>query len=153
MGLSVQHVVDAPLERVWTHLARLDDHVTWMRDAKEITFVGEQRHGVGTVFTCVTQVGPLRTRDVMTVTDWREGVEIGVAHRGAVRGLGAFTLRALSPETTEITWREALIFPWWFAGGVGEYLSRPLFRWLWRSNLRAFAARVAGELVRDTFDE
>lgn len=142
MGLSVRHVVDAPLERVWEHLARLDEHVTWMRDAKEISFADERRAGVGTVFTCVTQVGPLRTRDVMTVTHWREGIEIGVEHRGAVRGSGAFLLRALSAESTEVIWREELVFPWWFAGPLGEYLARPIFRWLWRSNLRAFAARV-----------
>lgn len=153
MGLTVHHVVPAPIERVWAHLARLEEHVTWMRDAKKITFASERRAGVGTVFTCVTQVGPLRTRDVMTVTHWREGVEIGVAHRGAVRGLGVFVLRALGAESTEVTWREALVFPWWFAGRLGEYLTRPLFRWLWRSNLRAFAARVTGYDARDTFDE
>lgn len=152
MGLTVEHVVPAPLELVWTHLARLDEHVTWMRDAKEITFKDERRVGVGTVFTCVTQVGPLRTRDVMTVTQWREGEEIGVEHRGAVRGRGAFVLRALGANSTAVTWREELEFPWWFVGRVGEYLTRPLFRWLWRGNLRAFAARVTDDHTRDTFN-
>ena len=122
-----------------------------MRDAKEITFRDERRTGVGTVFTCLTQVGPLRTRDVMTVTSWREGTEIGVEHRGAVRGVGVFVLRARNAESTEVTWREELVFPWWFAGRLGEYLARPLFRWLWRSNLRAFAARVTDDGARDTF--
>lgn len=143
MSIELIQKLDAPLDVAWGHLARLEDHVAWMRDARAITFTGDQRRGIGTSFTCRTQIGPLRTNDHMTVTRWREGYEIGVAHRGAVAGEGLFTLTALDDEHCELRWREELRFPWWFAGPLGAWLARPIFRALWRGNLAAFARRVS----------
>jgi hypothetical protein len=133
--------VGAPAPAVWTDLADLGAHAEWMADAASITFVGDQRRGLGTRFDCVTRVGPLRTVDRMEVTRWDEGRELAVRHVGLVRGEGTFTLRALSDTRTEVIWHEELIFPWYFGGPLAALAAGPILRRLWRGNLTRFAAR------------
>jgi hypothetical protein len=105
-----------------------------MADAESITFVGEQRRGVGTTFDCVTRIGPLRTTDRMTVTRWEPSVAMGIEHRGAVTGVGELRLER-AEAGTKLSWREELRLPWWFGGRVGEAIARPVLRRLWQANL------------------
>jgi hypothetical protein len=128
---------------VWNELATIEDHVEWMADAVAIEFDGDQRRGVGTSFTCATRIGPLSTRDHMTITEWDEPIAIGVVHEGAVTGTGRFELRSDGPTTT-ITWHEQLALPWWLGGRLGGVLAVPVFRVIWRRNLARLAARVEG---------
>jgi hypothetical protein len=116
-----------------------------MADAASIRFTGDQRSGVGTTFECETRVGPLRTRDVMEVTEWRERRSMGVRHRGLVTGTGRFLLRRHGRHGTCLTWDETLRFPWWLGGALGGVVGRPVLKWVWRGNLRRFAALVVGE--------
>lgn len=134
--------VDAPPEVVWGRLADIDDHVTWMADAAAIRFLGDQRAGVGTAFECETRVGPLRTLDVMEITEWREGRAMGVVHRGLVTGAGGFVLDPVPPGRTRLVWDEELRFPWWLGGALGSLIARPVLRAVWRGNLRRFSALV-----------
>jgi hypothetical protein len=133
--------IAAPTETVWAAIEHLETHVEWMADAVRIVPLGARHGGVGAAFSCETRLGPLRTRDRLVVTDWVPGRLLGVAHTGAVRGEGAFGLRALG-DGTEFCWDETLVFPWWMGGAVGERLAGPLLRRVWRGNLRRLRARV-----------
>ena len=126
---------------VWDAIEDPASHTAWMADAAEITFVTDQRRGVGTQFDCLTVIGPLRTTDRMTVTEWEPPTTMGIAHHGAVRGHGRFTLTP-APRGTRFCWTEELRFPWWLGGRVGETLARPVFRWVWRRNLERLRVHV-----------
>lgn len=130
--------VEIPLPRpaVWRELARLDRHVEWMADARSIEFLGPRRAGTGTRFEVETRLGPLRTRDLMEVTAWEPLERIAVSHHGLFTGRGEFTLADAAPGVTRVVWREDLRFPWWFGGPIGSWCAGPVFRWVWRGNLR-----------------
>lgn len=133
--------IPAPPEEVWAELERLEDHVEWMADAVGIEFHGDQRRGIGTSFACATKIGPLRTTDEMTITEWEEGRSMAVSHAGAVSGVGRFALSPADGGTT-LTWTEQLRFPIWLGGPVGSLLARPIFRLVWRGNLGRLSERV-----------
>lgn len=143
-GVRVSVEIPAPPEEVWADVADVASHVEWMVDAREITFVSEQRTGVGTTFECLTAVGPLRTLDRMEITAWEPPRRMGVRHAGVVTGEGAFTLEPAPGGATRFTWEEELAFPWWAAGRLGAAASRPVLRRIWQRNLRALADRFAG---------
>ena len=136
-------VVDAAPEAVWRELADVGRHSEWMADAESITFTSSQHRGVGTTFDCVTKVGPFRTVDRMEVTQWEDGVSLGVRHVGLVQGEGVFTLAALDEgRRTRLAWTEDLRFPWHLGGPVTAWLARPVLRRIWRGNLSRLAALV-----------
>jgi len=141
--IRVQTTIDASPGAVWRRLADIADHVSWMADAVAIRFTGDRRTGVGTTFECETKVGPLRTLDVMEITEWRENEAMGVRHAGLVTGTGRFLLQRRRRGRTRLTWDEQLSFPWWMGGAVGGVVARPVLRAIWRGNLRRLAARVA----------
>jgi Polyketide cyclase / dehydrase and lipid transport len=140
--IRVRATVDAPRGAVWARLADIADHVHWMADARAIRFTGERHSGVGTVFECETRIGPLRTTDVMEVTEWRRRRSLGVRHSGLVSGAGRFVLRRGRRGRTRITWDERLRFPWWVGGPVTGLVAAPVLRRVWRGNLRRLAALV-----------
>jgi carbon monoxide dehydrogenase subunit G len=136
-------VVAAPLDVTWAALADIASHVDWMADAETITFTSTQHRGAGTTFECRTKVGPLRTVDRMTVTEWVELARLGVAHTGIVTGTGVFELVAEGAESTRMTWTEALRFPIFLGGVLGAFVAKPVLRRIWRGNLRRFANLTA----------
>lgn len=150
--IEIETVLAHSTHEVWEQLRHIDRHVQWMGDAQRIDFHSDQREGVGTGFDCVTRIGPFTTRDVMEVTEWRDGVAMGVAHQGLFSGRGQFSLRD-DPVGTRLTWREELRFPWWFAGPLGAWVARPVLRHVWRQNLAAFArtlpATTTGDVTGD----
>ena len=139
--ITVRALYPVGVAALWSELSRLERHVYWMHDALAIEFAGDQRRGVGTTFTCRTRVGPLVTRDVMRVVEWREGAAIAVEHRGLVRGRGRFSL-AGDARQVELTWREELDFPWWALGPVGALAAAPVLARIWRANLAALGRRL-----------
>lgn len=120
---------------VWSELERVERHVTWMMDAESITFVTDQRQGVGTEFLCRTRVGPLALTDRMTITAWSPGETMAVRHHGLVTGEGSFFLESTPDGGTDVTWREVLRFPWFLGGRLGELVGKGIFRVIWRTNL------------------
>jgi carbon monoxide dehydrogenase subunit G len=142
--IKIHTTIDAPPATVWARLADIADHVSWMADAAAIRFTGDRRSGVGTRFECDTRVGPLRTTDVMEVTEWRERRAMGVRHDGLVTGTGRFLLRRARRGRTRLTWDEDLRFPWWLGGPVGAIAAAPVLRAVWRGNLRRFGELVTG---------
>jgi carbon monoxide dehydrogenase subunit G len=131
----VTRLIEAPLETVWPALADLESHIRWMKDARSIEFVTEQRRGEGTRMRVETVVGPLRTMDVMEVTGWEEGRSIEVAHQGLVTGEGTLEAEAVGTGTV-VSWEERLRFPWWLGGRVTAWLAKPVLAAIWRGNLR-----------------
>lgn len=136
--ISLERKIRATSNTVWAELRVLERHVEWMADAAAITFHSEQREGIGTTFTCLTKVGPLRLQDVMTVTQWDDQHRMSVRHQGLVTGEGTFEVTPHGDETV-ITWTERLRFPLWLGGPLGELVARPLFVLIWRGNLRRLA--------------
>jgi len=114
-----------------------------MADAVAIDFLDEQRRGIGTSFRCATKFGPLRTNDLMTITEWEPGRMMGVTHQGAVSGSGRFTLEADGDGATLVTWTEVLTFPWWMGGAIGARVAHPIFAWVWRRNLEELRRRIS----------
>jgi carbon monoxide dehydrogenase subunit G len=135
VSIEVAITIAAPPAEVWEVIEPVERHVDWMSDAESIRFTTEQTRGVGTVFDCVTRVGPFRTTDRMAIVEWDAPHAMGIEHRGAVSGRGRFTLVPVG-RGTHFTWREQLTFPGWMGGPAGAMLARPVLRAIWRRNLR-----------------
>jgi hypothetical protein len=128
---------------VWQVVEPIERHVEWMADAVAIRFETDQTRGVGTTFSCVTKVGPLRLTDHMTITEWAPARALGVTHTGVVSGAGRFTLSTLAGGRTRFSWQEDLRFPWWLGGPLGALVGgHVVLRPLWRRNLLRLAALV-----------
>ena len=142
---TITVTVDVPRPRdvVWEELANLEAHIEWMADAERIEFLTEQRAGAGTRMAVATRFGPLRTNDVMEFATWDPPRRMAVRHQGLFTGTGEFRLDSLETTTTRVVWEEEVRFPWFFAGRLGAWLSRPVFRWVWRRNLRRLRERIS----------
>ena len=140
MKIHLCTTIGASVERVWRTVEDISTHTDWMADAESITFVSEQRSGVGTEFDCLTRVGPLSTVDRMRITEWEPEAVMGIEHRGLVTGSGRFTLRASGAGLTEFCWDEDLHFPIWMGGAIGERAGRPVLMRIWRANLARLRA-------------
>jgi uncharacterized protein YndB with AHSA1/START domain len=135
--------IAAPPDDVWRAVECIETHEEWMQDAESITFLTEQRSGVGAEFVCRTKVGPLHTNDHFVVTRWEPGAAIGIEHRGAVTGAGEFRLRPLAGgASTDFCWEETLTFPWWLGSAAGERLGRPVLKRIWGGNLRRLQTKI-----------
>ena len=143
--IRISTSVPAAPSVVWEDLRRIERHVEWMSDAESIRFLTDDTEGVGTRFECVTRLGPLRLIDRMEVTDWRDGVVMGIRHHGVVSGVGQFRLTPLTTPGgeahTRFEWNETLRFPWWMGGPIGAVVARPVLSAVWARNLRRFVAR------------
>lgn len=140
--IKVKRTIDAPRKQVWAELADIPSHVEWMGDAEVIRFTGDKTKGIGTEFECDTKVGPLRTTDKMTITEWDKNRRMGVEHVGLVTGTGAFELKRKRGGRTQIIWREKLKYPLWLGGPVGGVVSKPILKRIWKKSLARLAARV-----------
>lgn len=141
MPTEVSIDIDAPIQHVWDDLANLDSHVEWMADAYSLEYDTDQRAGRGTVISVLTKVGPLRTVDVLTFTEWEEPHRMVADHTGVVTGKGIFTLTELTPDRTRFTWAEDLNMPWYFGGKLFRPISEPVMRLIWAKNLERLKAR------------
>jgi hypothetical protein len=141
-AVVVSTVIEASPAAVWSDVRDIASHVTWMQDAVEIRFLTEQTEGPDTRFECDTEIGPISLTDVMEITSWEPERRMGVRHIGLVEGTGEFTLRELGPDRTEFRWEEDLTFPWYLAGPLGAFVSRPVLRRVWQGNLARLKERV-----------
>ena len=139
--IEISTYINVSPEMLWEELRHIDRHVNWMNDAVSITFTSSTTEGVGTQFSCLTKVGPLKTTDIMTITQWEEARTMGVEHVGLVKGAGTFQI-ALQCEGSTITWRESLTFPWWMLGPFGSLFASPILQLIWKKNLKNLKAIV-----------
>ena len=117
--IQISQVIDRTPSEVWNEMRHIERHVNWMHDAVEIRFTSDSREGIGTSFICLTKVGPFKTQDVMTITEWRENEVMGVTHVGPIKGSGQFSITPHG-EKSLIVWEEKLFFPWWSFGSFGK---------------------------------
>ena len=143
-AVVVATVIERTPAEVWADVRDISSHVTWMQDAAEIRFVGDQHEGLGTKFECDTKIGPFSLTDVMEITSWEDERRMGVRHVGLVEGTGEFTLSAVGSGSTEFRWEEDLTFPWYFGGPVGAFCARPVLRFVWKRNLARLKQRIEG---------
>ncbi len=141
MGIEISINIPAAPQEVWDYAADLARNVEWMADADSITFTSEKTEGVGTTFDCVTKLGPLRTTDQIEVVEWDPPQALSIAHQGAVRGIGRFTLTP-SDDGTLFTWSEDLTLPWYFGSRLGQQPASMVLERVWRRNLRTLRARI-----------
>lgn len=142
--IRVSTVIDASPAQVWEEVRHIERHVDWMADAEAIRFRTARTSGTGTEFDCITKVGPIRLTDRMTITEWRDGKEMGVRHEGLVTGRGRFTIVRVRGGRTRFRWEERLTFPWWLGGAVGGVVSGRVMRRIWKRNLRVLKGVVEG---------
>ena len=133
--IEISTQISATPVALWEEMRHINRHVNWMNDAVAISFLSTSTEGVGTSFTCLTKVGPFKTTDIMTITRWEEQKAMGVEHVGLVKGSGIFTITP-NGNTSTITWKEQLTFPWWMLGGLGSYLASPILKIIWKKNLQ-----------------
>ena len=146
MRTEVAVDIHAPISAVWADVSDLTSHVNWMKDAKEIRLRSSSHEGVGTEFECLTQVGPLRTLDVLRVTEWIQGNRITMEHLGTIHGTGTIALTAFG-SITHVIWSEEITFPWWLGGNCTGMLAKPVLHELWSSNLQRLK-RICEEKYR-----
>ncbi len=133
--IQISTQINVSPEILWEEMRHIDRHVNWMNDAVSISFLSPSTEGVGTSFTCLTKVGPLKTTDIMTITEWEENKTMRVEHVGLVKGTGTFEIDP-SHEGSTITWKESLTFPWWMLGSFGSLFASPILRLIWKKNLQ-----------------
>jgi hypothetical protein len=136
------HINVSP-EILWEELRHINRHVNWMNDAVSITFTSPTTEGVGTQFSCLTKVGPFKTTDIMTITQWQENKTMGVEHVGLVKGTGTFHIEPHGEGST-ITWKESLSFPLFFLGSLGALAATPPLTYIWKKNLTNLKNIVEG---------
>lgn len=136
--ISVHRHLAVPLAVAWDELTDIEHHIEWMADAVSIEFVSDQRRGAGTRFSCLTQVGPLKTRDLMEITGWEEGSSITVRHSGLITGEGRLELRVNPNNGCQLTWNEVLRFPVVVGGPLAAAIAQPILTRIWRGNLQRF---------------
>lgn len=134
--------IDGSPSEVWADVRNIASHVDWMADATEIRFITDTTEGTGTSFECDTRIGPFKLTDVMTITSWVDEAEMGVRHVGVVTGEGRFTLQPIDGGSrTRFTWNEALHFPLWLGGRIGELVAKPILTVVWKRNLTRLRRR------------
>jgi len=138
--ITISTSIPLPVAAVWDELRHIDRHVEWMNDAVALTFITDQREGVGTSFHCKTRIGPFVTNDVMTITRWESETVMGVEHKGLIKGEGLFFLHGTDHDTT-LVWQEELRFPWYMGGPLTAYFAAPVLKFIWRRNLANFHDR------------
>jgi hypothetical protein len=132
--IQISKEINVSPQVLWEELRHINRHVNWMNDAVSITFISPATEGVGTKFSCLTKVGPLKTTDIMSITQWEEERTMGVAHVGLVKGTGTFHIEP-HMEGSIITWKETLSFPLFFLGALGALAATPLLTYIWKQNL------------------
>jgi len=142
MKIQLSIEIGAPRQTVWNTVKDVRTHIRWMADAKKIHLTSPQPIGIGTTFDCETRIGPLRTTDRMSITEWEEARVMGIRHSGIITGQGRFLLTDNINGGTKFTWEEELHFPWWAGGFPAAGLARVLLLRIWRKNLQELARIV-----------
>ncbi len=142
--MTVDVVVDAPVEAVWAAVVDWERQDEWMLGTR-VRVVGGRSEGMGARLEAVTGVGPLAVTDPMVVTEWEPPNRCVVRHTGpVVRGIGVFEVLALPHGRSRFVWTEELDLPLGLLGRAGWSLVRPAMVAGVRTSLRRLARRVEG---------
>ncbi len=149
MTIYVSVVIDAPPTAVWAVVERIERHGDWMADADQIRFETTRSAAPGPGSRSTRAIGPFRITDHMIVVDWIDEAVISVEHTGYVTGMGQFTLDRSVDGGTLFAWEEDLHLPWWLGGRIGDLVSAPVLKWVWRHNLQRLKAQVEARRPAD----
>jgi uncharacterized protein YndB with AHSA1/START domain len=141
--VRVSRVVHAPPAEVWRVVADIGGHSRWQVEVRAIEFTTLDQRGVGARYLCDAQLGPMRMRIPMTVTEWRERKAVAVRYDGRLSGGGRITLRRRPMRATKVTWSAHLRLSWPFGGPVGAVVAANVLRVVWKRNLANLAREVA----------
>ncbi|HEX7472953.1 MAG TPA: SRPBCC family protein [Candidatus Limnocylindrales bacterium] len=149
--ITVDVIVDAPVEAVWAAVVDWDRQSEWMLGT---TVRGTTAGGVGLGggLEAVTGLGPLRFTDPMVITEWEPPHRCTVKHTGrVVRGYGIFEVFALPGGRSRFVWSERLDLPLGVAGRVAWPLVKPAFAAGVRASLNKLARGI--EAAHDPADD
>jgi len=143
MPVRVSIDIAASRQEVWDEVSVIESHTEWMTDAERIDFMTDERSGLGTEIAVLTKVGPFKTTDHMTFTEWQPPATMAVEHRGIFTGFGRFSLDVVDHDLTRLSWEEVIRFPWYLGGPISALIARPILSRIWRRNLERFASRFS----------
>jgi uncharacterized protein YndB with AHSA1/START domain len=142
--VSVDVVLDAPVEQVWARVVDWEGQRAWMV-ATTMRVVGNRTEGLGTRLEATTGAGPAALVDPMVVTEWEPPNRVVVRHTGdLVRGQGVFEVFALPHGRSRLVWREELDLPLGTVGRAGWPVVKPAVVAGMRTCLRRFRRDLAG---------
>jgi uncharacterized membrane protein len=105
-------VIDAPIERVWTALADVEDQPRWMTEMKAIRILDDGPIAVGTRCEADVRMFGITVTDPVTITEFDPPHRYAISHDGTFTGRGVITLEEGADGTTTIVrWEETLIPP------------------------------------------
>ncbi len=142
--ITAEIEIDRPADAIWAHLVDWERLERWMREARDIRVVGNQREGVGVEATATVRLAGLRTTDRIRVTRWEPPYVLEMEHLGWVKGAGYMELSPLD-RGTHLFWREELIPPWGMIGAIGLRIVAPLMRRIFARDLRLLRALAESE--------
>jgi uncharacterized protein YndB with AHSA1/START domain len=143
--LSLDVIVDAPPDEVWTLVTDWSSQGDWMIGTVVRPTAGNGV-GLGAGLEAFTGFGRWGFTDPMEITEWDPPHRCAVRHTGSwVRGEGIFETLALPEARTRFVWTERLLLPLGRFGRAGWPLVRPALAYGVRLSLEAFARQaVAG---------
>lgn len=132
----------ARVEEVWSVLADWERQAVWMRDADRVEVLTPFRAGVGVTLAVRTRVYgvPLFT-ERLEVIAWDPPRRLAVAHRGIVRGTGAWTVEPAATGT-RLTWTEDVALAVPLAGELAARAYAPYLRSLMGRSLAALRSSI-----------
>ena len=145
--------IEAPVERAWTKLSKLDDVERWAKGVLEARYHTPNTTGVGAGRTCeIEGFGTL----VEEAVEWEDGVGFTLSIQGmpaiVASASGSWALEPAGPETTRATMTLKLQTRFWPVGALLErFVLGPKFVHQAEATTAAFKAFVEGsklELAR-----
>ena len=142
MRVDRRIVLPAEPVRAWAILMDWERQSSWMRDADRVVVTSSVREGVGTTVAVRTRVlgVPLFT-ERLEVVAWNPPLEVRMAHRSFIRGVGTWVLEPVGTGT-RFTWTEEISLPVPILGEIALRVYRPFMRHLMGGAMRDLQARV-----------
>jgi uncharacterized protein YndB with AHSA1/START domain len=140
--VSLDVVIDAPVERVFTAFSQWREQGRWMLGTRVEVRTGSG-DSVGSELAAWTGVGPAGFWDTMVITRWEPPYRVDVRHTGTVvRGTGTMEVVALPAGRSRFVWSEDLDLPLGAVGRAAWPVARPAFLLGVRRSLVAFGRLV-----------
>jgi uncharacterized membrane protein len=134
-------VIDAPIERVWTHLADIEGQPRWMDEMKAVRVLTSGPVGVGTVCEANVRMFGISVSDPVTITEFEPPHRYAISHDGAFKGRGTITLESgADGSTTIVRWEELLIPP--LLPHLGSLVMTPALSAIFQADLARFKELV-----------
>jgi hypothetical protein len=142
--VRVERTVDLPcgIDEAWAVLTLWERQADWMLDADEVVVRSAEREGVGVRLDVRTRLFQIPAFvEPMEVVAWDPPTSLEIAHGGAVRGRGRWSLQPVV-GATRFTWTEdvALAIP--VVGALAAAIYAPVMRALMGRAQRGLRALI-----------